>query len=252
MRTIRVELETATLGTEYDYLLEGQSLLGRLVMKTFEVYCHGLFRFYCPLTIEGQENIPDCSFVFCSNHNSHLDSGILMVASGRGFQNCAMVAAKDYFFDNPVRKYFLNLIMNLIPIDRTSRFSRQSMLEYLLACKEFTGRGHRSLIIYPEGTRSRTGEIQPFKKGPAMISAEVGLPIVPAYIEGTHAVYPKGKLFMRPGKVRVTIGEPIYPEQFLGDGGREGADKRPYRLLTEELEKRVHTLMNGIRDEKIR
>lgn len=239
MSSIRSELENAVLSPEYSYLNEKPSLISSLIKKNFEVYCKILFTIYCPLTVKGRKNIPAASFIFCSNHNSHMDSGVLMVASGLPFKNFAMMAAKDYFFDNEKRKYYLNLLMNLIPIDRNA--DRKSMIEYLAACREFTGNGSRSLIIYPEGTRSKTGEIQPFKRGPAMTSAETGLPIVPAFIKGTYKAWPKGRIFMKPNKIRVSIGKPIYPKEFNCDDNN-GNNFSAYRRITEELEKQVNEL----------
>jgi long-chain acyl-CoA synthetase len=170
-----------------------------------------------------------------------MDSGILMVASGLPFKNFAMMAAKDYFFDNNKRKYYLNLLMNLIPIDRDA--DRKSIIDYLAACREFTKNGNRSLIIYPEGTRSKTGKIQSFKKGPAMISAEIGIPIVPAYISGSFKAWPKGKIFMKPSTITIRIGKPISPDIYICDDKDESSFSA-YKKITRELEKSVHELKN--------
>jgi 1-acyl-sn-glycerol-3-phosphate acyltransferase len=244
--TIRSELENAVLSPEYFYITEKPSFAGRLIKKIFEIYCKILFKVYCPLSVKGRENIPRTSFIFCSNHNSHMDSGVLMTASGLPFRNFAMMAAKDYFFDNEKRKYYLNLLMNLIPIDRNA--DRKSMIEYLAVCREFTKNGNRNLIIYPEGTRSKTGRIQPFKKGVAMTSAETGLPIVPAFIKGTHYTWPKGRIFMKPGKIKIRIGKPIFPENFKCNN-ENGNNFSAYRKITEELEKQIHELKRMVESE---
>jgi 1-acyl-sn-glycerol-3-phosphate acyltransferase len=236
--SIRSELENAVLSPEYSYIIEKPSFISRLIKKIFEIYCKILFKIYCPLTVVGKENIPDSSFIFCSNHNSHMDSGVLMVASGLPFKNFAMMAAKDYFFDNEKRKYYLNLLMNLIPIDRNA--DRKSMIEYLAVCREFTKNGRRSLIIYPEGTRSKTGDIQQFKRGPAMTSAEIEIPIVPAFIKGTYKAWRKGKILMKPQKIKIRIGKPIYPDEFKYDDKENNF--LTYRRITEELEKQVNEL----------
>lgn len=239
MSTIRSELENASLSSEYSYITDKPSLFSKIIKKIFEIYCKILFKVYCPLTVIGRENVPQNSFIFCSNHNSHMDSGVLMVASGLPFRNFAMMAAKDYFFDNKKRKYYLNLLMNLIPIERNA--DRKSMVEYLIACREFTKNDNRNLIIYPEGTRSITGKIQAFKRGPAMTSAEIQLPIVPAFITGTHKAWPKGKVFMKPTKIKIRIGKPILPEKF-NRNNNDGNNFSAYRNITEELEKQVHEL----------
>jgi len=239
--SIRSELENAVVSPEYSHVLKKPSFLGKLIKKIFEIYCKILFTFYCPLKVSGRENIPkSSSFIFCSNHNSHMDSGVLMVASGLPFKNFAMMAAKDYFFGSDKRKYYLNLLMNLIPIDRDA--DKKSIINYLAACREFTKSGNRSLIIYPEGTRSKTGMIQPFRKGPAMISAELGLPIVPAYIKGTFNAWPKGKMFMKPSMISIKIGKPVYPNDFFCNDENNSSNFQSYRKITDELERRVHKL----------
>lgn len=241
MGSIHSELENAVVPAEYLHVLKKPSPISKTVKKIFEVYCKILFTVYCPLKVTGRENIPDSSsFIFCSNHNSHMDSGILMVASGLPFRNFAMMAAKDYFFGSDKRKYYLNLLMNLIPIDRNA--DRKSIIDYLTACKEFTKTGNRSLIIYPEGTRSKTGRIQSFKKGPAMISAELRLPVVPAFIKGSFNAWPKGKKFIKPSRISVSIGKPIYPENYLCDD-TDSSYFHVYRKITDELERRIHELM---------
>jgi 1-acyl-sn-glycerol-3-phosphate acyltransferase len=239
VNTIRAELKDTVLSAEYSYLTQRPPLTGRLIKKIFEIYCKILFTLYCPLKVLGRENIPDSSFIFCSNHNSHMDSGVLMTASGLPFKNFAMMAAKDYFFDNEKRKYYLNLLMNLIPVDRNA--NRRSIIEYLAACREFTKNKTSILIIYPEGTRSRTGEMQVFKKGPAMISAELGLPIVPAFIKGTFQAWPKGKIFIKPRRIIIKIGNPIFPKDF--NLSHNNSKFSVYKDITKELEKRVRELM---------
>lgn len=239
MNTIRAELKDTVLSAEYSYLTQRPPLTGRLIKKVFEIYCKVLFTIYCPLKVTGRENIPDSSFIFCSNHNSHMDSGVLMTASGLPFKNFAMMAAKDYFFDNEKRKYYLNLLMNLIPVDRNA--DRRSIIEYLAACREFTKNRTSILIIYPEGTRSRTGKMQAFKKGPAMISAELGLPVVPAFITGTFNAWPKGKILIKPHKIKIKIGKPVYPRDF--NCSDNNGKFTVYKKITKELEKRVRELM---------
>ncbi len=240
MSSIHEELESTEVPYEYSHVLNEHSLSERVTKKIFEIYCKALFTLYCPLKITGRENIPhNSSFIFCSNHNSHMDSGILMIASGLPFKNFAMIAAKDYFFDSKKRNY-LNTLMNLIPIERNA--DRKSMLSYLAACREFTKRGNRNLIVYPEGTRSLDGKIHSFKKGPAMISAELGLPIVPAFIKGSFKAWPKGKIFMKPTKLSIRIGKPINPEDYKCKDGSDENNFQAYKKITDELFNKVHEL----------
>ncbi len=240
MKSIREEIASASLNPEYAYIKKNPPFSERFTKKIFEIYCKILFTVYCPLTVKGKENIPSSSFIFCSNHNSHMDSGILMVASGKPFKDFAMMAAKDYFFDNVKRKNFLNTLMNLIPINRHS--SMKEMVDFLVACKEFLKDDNRVLIFYPEGTRSLTGKMGSFKKGPAMTSVELNVPIVPGYIKGTFDAWPKGKIFMKPTRIHVNIGEPIYPDKFLNGSCESSKSFEAYNKITSELEQRIYKL----------
>ncbi len=239
MKTIQEAIQNVALSQDYAYMVQRPNMLGLIFKKLFELYCRILFTVYCPLKIIGQQNLPTTSFILCSNHCSHLDSGALMVASGLSFKKCGMLAAKEYFFENKIRKAFLNLLMNLIPIDR--KINHNELIQCLAACKRFVDKGGRNIIFYPEGTRSLTGEIQTVKHGPALFATELQLPIVPAYIKGTYEAWPKGKIFMKPKKIYAIIGDPIYPAQYTNQNG--GLSKKQiYSHVSKELEKRIHEL----------
>ena len=200
------------------------------IIWLFEKFCSFLLKKHCKLSIQGKENLPSTSFVLCSNHSSHLDSPALMLAAGKPFKNFCMVAATDYFFKKFYRRPLL-LLMNLIPINRES--SAKSFLECVETCKKQTLKG-KSIIIYPEGTRSTDGDISDFKKGAAFIAAKIGIPIVPAYIKGTFEASPKGTKWIQAVQINVSFGKPISSE-------------KPSAILTEELKQAVHQLKKTIK-----
>ncbi len=76
-------------------------------------------------------------------------------------------------------------------------------------CDEFLQRTHGNLILYPEGTRSSSGEMLAFKSGAGLFAVALGVPVVPAYVEGAHKILAKGKNVPRLGTVTVRFGEPI-------------------------------------------
>ncbi len=242
MKSFREALENYELGAQYDYLSRRPPILGRIFKRVFELYCGAFFKIYCPLKIEGRSKLPDSPYILCSNHNSHMDSALLMLAAGSGFNSFAMTAAKDYFFNNAARRFFLNLFMNLIPIER--KFSHESFVEYLAATRIFLSTGKRNLIIYPEGTRSMDGAMGSFKRGPAVVAVELGIPIVPAWIEGSHKCWPKGKVLIRPGGVKVHIGEPVYPDEtaLKESAGSQAAPFGEYKRMIAEVQTRVNEL----------
>ena len=201
---------------KYAYLLGKQPFYYTIWKTLFYYYSKIVFSFYTPLKVMGRENIPDSSLIFCSNHNSHMDVALLSAAAQKSFNHFGMMAAKDYWFDSWTRRTIINTVMNLIPIDRKNSGANQFPIkDTLKLCKRFMNYEQRSLIFFPEGTRGTPGKILPFKKGAAHFSVNLGVPILPAVIFGSHKAWPRDDLYMRPTRIEVHILEPIYPESFL-------------------------------------
>lgn len=93
-----------------------------------------------------------------------------------------------------------------ISIDRSDR---QSAIESLDRAAEKIRSQDATIIMFPEGTRSRDGTLQRFKKGAFVLAIQASVPVVPVAIDGSHRVMPKGAWLVRPGPIRVRIGEPI-------------------------------------------
>ena len=164
----------------------------------------GLLRIYLRFEIVGRENLPndDESFVLVANHASHLDSVCLLAALPlRRLPRTFPVAAEDYFFRSLARTWFAAVLMNALPFGRQMR-----VRESLSVCRRLLAEPGNALIIFPEGTRSRNGEMQPFKPGIGALLAGSELKVVPCCLEGTFDVWPKGRRLPRPGKVRLRIG----------------------------------------------
>ncbi|MDF2866949.1 MAG: uncharacterized protein K0S11_419 [Gammaproteobacteria bacterium] len=181
------------------------SLLGYL----FQGYCKLLFKFYTPVKVTGLEHLPRGSFILCANHCSHLDTALLMHASGLPFNQLAALAAVDYWHNSSLLKRILQRLMHLIPIARYAKYSKKLSFKHTIdLCQAFltTGKG---LIIYPEGTRSNTGELQPLKKGAIILATSLQLPIVPVYISGSFKAWPKGKKLIRPNRIHVKFTRAI-------------------------------------------
>lgn len=202
-----------------------------LVPEGFYGACHlvvrGLARVLLSLdadAIAGREHIPPRGgFVLASNHCSHFDPPILAVASPRPLT----FFAKRELFANPV---FGAVIRRLgaFPVDRGSgdQAALTCALDYLRA-------GH-ALVIFPEGTRSRDGHLGRAKLGAALMAVKAGVPLVPAFIEGSYHAWRKGGP-IRKAPVRVRIGEPIDPS-----GVPDTA--RGYAALTAEWTRRLVAL----------
>jgi 1-acyl-sn-glycerol-3-phosphate acyltransferase len=130
-----------------------------------------------------------------------------MTASGRNFRSFALLGASDYFFHSRSVRWAVSAWMNVIPIDR--RPGAKSLGACLATCRRFLGQTGGIVILYPEGTRSPDGKMRAFKSGAGLFASELGVPVVPAYIEGTHRTLPKGCSVPRPSPVTVRFGEAL-------------------------------------------
>ena len=212
----------------------------------FESFCRMFFTCYCPLTVEGRYHLPDEPFLLCSNHSSHADSAVLMTASGRPFCHFALLGASDYFFRSPRVRWSVSPLMNVIPIER--RPGRESLAACLATCRRFLEQTRGGLILYPEGTRSPDGEMRAFKAGAALFASELGVPLVPAYIDGTHRILPKGRFVPRPSRVTVRFGEAL---ALATPGGSAKSVRDRRRWVAEQLARNIRLLSLAHPPEKL-
>lgn len=183
---------------EHAAFLPGLRALVALVIR-------GLLRLYLCFEIVGAQNVPnEGSFVLVANHSSHLDALCLLAAlPWRRLSRAYTVAAEDYFFQSATRFWIAALTANALPFTRGKR-----MRESLAICAEVLATPGNILIIFPEGTRSRTGKLQPFRSGIGALVVGRDVLVLPCRLEGTYRAWPKGRRLPRPAKVRLIIGEP--------------------------------------------
>ncbi len=162
-------------------------------------------RVYHRFEIVGAENLPRAgSFVLVANHASHLDTVCLLAALPfRRLHRAFPAAAADYFFQSVPRTWIASIVVNALPFARGTQV-RQS----LHICTELLANAGNVLIIFPEGTRSKTGAIQEFKPGIGALVAGRDVDVLPCHLEGAFAAWPKGRHLPRPRKVRLIIGTP--------------------------------------------
>ncbi len=237
-----------TTTEEQRQLARSPSWLERIPKRFFELYSKAVFRSYAPLRVIGRDNLPkQGAYILCSNHNSHIDTGILMDAGGRHFEQYGMLAAKDYWFDQQSKKQALgHLLMYLIPLRRHAD-DPEALEQTLVLCEAFLSGGERTLVLFPEGTRSTTGKMGRFRKGAAYFGLRLGVPIVPVNIQGSANMLPKGKKLMRPARLSAVIGTPLDPYDYLAQPLREpprgrGPKTTAIIKLTNDLEHSVRTL----------
>ena len=156
--------------------------------------------------VEGREHIPAQPSIFMANHVSNLDPPILLPE---------LPFRTAFFLKRSLIKIpILGLGMRLadfVPVDRDGRL--ESARESVQVAKRVLASGV-NISTFPEGTRSRTGKLLPFKKGAFFLAMESGVPVVPISIWGSERMMIKGSLRIHPGIAHLTFHPAIYPQQF--------------------------------------
>lgn len=151
--------------------------------------------------VHHRERIPtDRAVVFCSNHESNVDPPVLFQA----LHNRLHVLFKKELTKLPI----LGKVMvagGFVPVERDKREASMASIDMAAA----SIRAGNSFLIFPEGTRSKTSELLPFKKGGFIMAIKAQAPIVPVAVSGGRAAMQKGSWFVRPVMVDVKIGEPV-------------------------------------------
>jgi long-chain acyl-CoA synthetase len=188
-----------------------------------------LFRTLLRLETRGLENLPRKGpYLICPNHMSYMDPFVLVSALPfHVFRNMFFVGYSA-FFDSLFMRLMARLL-NIVPVDPDA---------HLLRAMKAGAYGLRKgliLCIFPEGGRSFDGDLKEFKKGAAILSRELSAPIVPMGIQGTYQVWPRDSMRIRPHKVTMTFGKPLFPLQ------SDAADL--YQADTERLRATIASLI---------
>ena len=162
-------------------------------------------RLYHRLEIHGRENLPDGeACVLVCNHTSHLDTlSLLCAVPLRRIHRTFPAAAADYFFSSVPRSFVSAVLINALPFDRQTRGA-----ESLTVCERLLETPGNVLILFPEGTRTTSGIPGRFRSGIGRLVAGTHTAVVPCYLDGGYAAWPKGRWLPRPRKLRLRIGEP--------------------------------------------
>jgi 1-acyl-sn-glycerol-3-phosphate acyltransferase len=155
--------------------------------------------------------------VFVANHSSHLDTPTILRALPRKWRRrTAVAAAADYFYNKRWKANGVALLFNTVPLGRNGGGLGSGATDHV---DRLIDEGW-NLVMFPEGTRSRDGEIGKVRSGAAVIAAQHGIDIVPIYISGTHEAMPPGqnwpkripsRFFSRRHEIEVRFGDPIRP-----------------------------------------
>lgn len=172
----------------------------------------GISNILYKIDIKGSKNIPsNGGYILCANHVSNID--LLFIANK--FDKCQFIKlyclAKQELFKDTFFSKLLIKTCGMIPVNRSGANSKTIAL-----CKKHLENNY-SLLIHPEGTRSKTGELGSLKIGAASLALASNVPIIPVYIKGAHEIFPPSRKFPRlfnlKGRYRVDVvfGEPLIP-----------------------------------------
>lgn len=173
----------------------------KLVMKPF-------LKFFVGVEFHPQESFKEVKqFIFVANHNSHMDTMMMMCSVPYSLLGKTHpLAAQDYFGQTPWARWLSRTFVNIVMI-RRKKGEGENPIKMMI---EWLDQGH-SLIIFPEGSRGTPGVLQEFKKGVALVLKErPNIPFIPAYLENTYGPLPKGDGLLIPGYSSIKLGEPQY------------------------------------------
>ncbi|MFH0838774.1 MAG: AMP-binding protein [Candidatus Omnitrophota bacterium] len=199
---------------------------------------HSFMKLYFKLEVHGTENLPKTdTFIIAPNHASLLDFPAIMCALPyRMSKNILAPAAKDYFFKGSFKRALIELTFNAFPFDRFGNF-----LEGLKVCEQILKSG-KSIILFPEGTRSSKGTLEDFKPGVGMLATTLKIPIIPTYIKGTYETLPKGESFPKPRQINVYFGKPIYPDVYKKSSSKE-LNYDLYKQISKDVKLEIRNLI---------
>ncbi len=178
-----------------------------LVQASMQCLCQsiiaGYLRGFHRLQISGREHLPDRPpFVMVANLASHLDALTLACALPMRWRSLAFpIAAGDTFFRTSAQSFVSAITLNALPLwrDNCGPHAMRDLQQRLT-------RHGCVYILFPEGTRSRTGRMAPFKPGIGMLLGGAGVPVLPCRLRGTFEALPPDRRFPRAGRVRLAIG----------------------------------------------
>ena len=219
------------------------SLISTTLAGLFRFGVWAIYKCYFSIKCNGLENLPrEQPYIIAANHSSHLDTLAVLTVLGKESKRLRVLAAKDYWFSTRFKSWFSGELLKFVPFDRHANF-----LQGLRISQEVL-KQNECLLIYPEGTRSVTGELQPFKPGLGLLAYETGSPIIPTYINGTYHALPKGRNLPRKSRIQVTFGKPIAPSSGHAVGATDvasGLEQETYRKLTDAVRSEIETLSHS-------
>jgi long-chain acyl-CoA synthetase len=194
-----------------------------------------VWRLVSKIEVSGIENLPtDTAYLLCSNHQSFLDPVILAsVLPYRALSRMFAVGTSEIFGSGLMRQ--VAKLMKVVVVDPDAN------LVPAMRAGAYGLRHGLSLMLYPEGERNLDGTPRTFKKGAAILSTHLQVPIVPVAIEGFHDAWPRQKSFQKFAHLKIKIGAPLQPPPEVQ------ASDASYGKLTTELKAQVVAMWDELR-----
>jgi long-chain acyl-CoA synthetase len=198
-----------------------------------------IYRGYFSVKTTGKAFVPqNRNFLVAANHASHLDTGLIKVELGAQGDRMVTLGARDYFFDTAIKRTYFENFTNVIPMSRSG-----SLRESLRLAGEALNQGY-NLLIYPEGTRSTTGDIAEFKPTLGYLALTFNVDILPVYLKGTYEALPKGGIWPKSRDLEVHFG-PVITMDAVRPKVKGMARSDSYRMVTRICEEAVQALKEG-------
>jgi 1-acyl-sn-glycerol-3-phosphate acyltransferase len=196
------------------------------VYRIFRFCCWSCLRLWNRFETRGSENVPaEGGCIIAANHASYLDPPVV----GCGVPHRVVrFMARDTLY----KKGFVNWLFThlaTIPIAR-GKGDIAALKKSLHILKD----GY-CLGVFPEGTRTNDGQLQEAKGGIGFLIAKASVPVVPAYVDGTFVAYPRGSKTVRPARIRVRFGTPIWPAEIAALGSGRDVYERAAALVMSRI-----------------
>jgi len=223
------------------------SIVRRIGNSMVDLAQNTLYEGVLDTRIEGEANVPQhVNFIVAPNHASHLDTGLVKKALGKGMaEQTVAVAAADYWFDTKYKRAYMNNFTTLVPIERTG-----SLRQSLRHVTQILDEGYNALI-FPEGGRQESGQIAEFKPIIGYLALNQKIGILPIYIWGTYQAFPKGTIIPKGSSIRAKIGAKVgrfleYDELKRMTEGVPNTEA--YRLVAARVQHEIENMRDGRRD----
>ena len=221
--------------------LKERPLRDRAILRMSFLALKNFSRTYFDLKLENEKGIPESgAYIIAANHASHLDtiamiSALTQALGVRKSRRLHIIGARDYFFEGIFKSWFFSTCMNVVPIERD-----ELSLDGLRRLSSILASGE-PILIFPEGTRSMSGEIQEFKAGVGLVAWEQKVPILPVYLKGTYEAMPKGKSLPKRSPIKVVFGDMMQMRSYEKVAATSTKDSL-YRHITAEVKDAVEEL----------